>query len=93
MSKYPDWLIRKVAAAGAKGVDDCNNLYTDGKHSKDYIEEWEAGAEAILDALGFEEHHDRGILIGGVLHHCFPTTPEVRMYSKWVSRTEWRGVE
>jgi hypothetical protein len=75
--RYPDWLIQRVIDAASTGD----------------VESAEEVAAAVLDALGFEQHIDHGILLGGLLHHSFPISAEVGTYSKWVARTEWRRAE
>lgn len=58
MTDYPEALIRKVAAAAARGVDDTTDLYgADRTWPADYIHEHEQGAVAVLDALGFAPYH------------------------------------
>jgi len=60
MNEYPEWLVREIAAAAARGVDDTLDLYgpmfpdeSDKGWSPNYIHEWERGAVEVLDALGF----------------------------------------
>lgn len=61
MSEYPEWLIRMVAEAGARGVDAADLYSVDpdfGPLPQEYITEWEQGAVAIMEALHFApEYH------------------------------------
>jgi hypothetical protein len=50
-----DDLVRTIASAFAQGADDTANLYTSDRWSDEYRHEMEAGARAVIDALGLRE--------------------------------------
>lgn len=105
-SKYPDWLIQRVARAAAQGTDTTEDLYgtdpTTGKPwSAMYIYEWEQGAEAVLDALNFRRKTSHGLVVAGsglvyqaaTLDPWNPDSPKLPALESWCAHTEWIEVE
>jgi hypothetical protein len=93
---YPEWLVERVAAAAARGMDDTTDLYGDNPYtgkpwSADYIHEWEDAAVAVLDALEFTKRFSSGQLVAGRYvswNHMAPATH----YYCYRAQTEWREV-
>lgn len=106
-SKYPEWLIQRVARVIVSNYEDFPDPYDLSDSSElsgwrdEIIADAERTAEAVLDALNFRRKTSHGLVVAGsglvyqaaTLDPWNPDSPKLPALESWCAHTEWIEVE